>query len=244
MGDFKKHVYVAPDNPQILYEFDYESSDMSAFNSWSVFGGNINRFERLIKDGSDLWNDTGIVSINEYSGYNPTGLVVGKIIVVDFSNTSFPNSVIAATITPLRTSTIMGHVDYWEIYINTNKINAPLPEFIAHEFGHVMGLLDTGFFGLMNGADELTNERPTEDEIFGASVMLGLNHSWNYQLYNTINGNSQHALKCQDCNGYKIDNVGNIILSLCVYGSNGRCTYCGALPGTSINNIDDDYLIE
>ncbi len=244
IGNLTNHVYVSPNNPKILYEFAYESSDMTAFNSWSAFNGNTEAFEQCINAGADIWNNTGIASIEEYNGYNPTGVVVGKIIIADFRNLQYSSGVAAVTITPGNTSATLGHVSYWKIYVNTNRSAAPNPEYIAHEFGHVMGLLDTGFHGIMYGTDLLTRETPTNNEIFGVSVMLGINHSWDYQVYNTVNGNSQHAQKCQDCNGYKIDSDGIIILSLCVYGNNGRCTYCGALPGTSINNDDEDLLIE
>lgn len=151
----------------------------------------------------------------------------------------------------IRTADQNGHVDSWEIAINLNNSYFVDGVTLAHEFGHVIGLVDlynaSNRDNIMFGIDSRNAELPSDNDLFGVNVILGTslhNHNFTYQCYDTVNGNSRHRLFCAECYGYSVDDVGNMILSMCVYGSDNKCTYCGARPGTSINSQIPDLYIE
>ena len=250
-GDPTHHVYVSPSNPEILYSFNQADSDMNDFASWPAFGGNLYDFLTCVQMGARIWTTTGVVEIKKYNGSNnPTNVVVGDIIINNFAtdptispqNRNHPARAVTAE------AFYPNHSSEWKIEVNTNYSGDFEPEYIAHEFGHVIGLNDNAADGyLMYGANVWVPDEPSDYEIEGAKIMLGLcNHTWNeYQIYDTINNSGRHKVRCSKCDGYKVQSsTGNIYLEYCTYDNYDRCTYCLALRGMTINSEKEEVYVE
>ncbi len=102
-----------------------------------------------------------------------------------------------------------GHISTWEIHLNTNidvNMNAVI---VAHELGHVIGLNDLysnhNQNKLMYYSDASTATAPTELDLWGAKVILGIHNTHSFDEYRywgkDTNGNHYHVQYCSDCNG-------------------------------------------
>ncbi len=103
-----------------------------------------------------------------------------------------------------------GHLTGWEISINTAKTLSDVT--LAHELGHVIGLndlySDSNKNKLMYGARMgRTATAPTDSDLWGARVILGLHTTHTFSNYRywgqDSNGNHCHVQYCSDCNGNK-----------------------------------------
>ncbi len=126
-----------------------------------------------------------------------------------------------------------GHFLSWTIDFNSlyfpNSYDGILigKDTVAHELGHVLGLLDlyntSNKNKIMYGLEKTrTVESPQAKDLMGARVITGIHsHSaWNYTYYDRPSSTqTRHKRYCTSCQGFKYLN--------CVYLSN-VCKYCGA----------------
>ena len=147
-----------------------------------------------------------------------------------------------AALTQLICETSTGHQISWIMYINTDSANGtatPLTsKKIAHEFGHVIGLMDIGGSsnsGKLMYSGSLASASLASIEAKGARLILGrhYSHSWEYVFYQTnSSGNNTHRRRCSYCHGIKYNSV-----EACTY-SGGVCTKCGIPQGYSPSGIE------
>ncbi len=115
---------------------------------------------------------------------------------------------------------------------------------LAHEFGHVIGLLDLPDIehinNIMYKAANSPTKTPTQQDLWGAKVVLGIHniHNWVYEYAGTNTYGNLHRAVCSDCGGIKasIDN--------CSYNSNNICVYCGIPYGYQPYNYDTEEYTE
>lgn len=236
-------------NNAIRYYFDYSSSDMDAFNSWRDSNGdlvfeNTNAFESFVNSATNIWTDE-IPQLNfEQVQSSYTNGVVGRITAEVFENNTSAFAV--ATYSPSDIDSD-GHLITWELSVNIKQGREPEEQYIAHEFGHIIGLNDVNnWFCLMTGTADFMESTPRDEEVFAANLILGLHqHTDVGEMYqSTSYGYGQHKLKCSICEGYKVQtpNSQDYRIELCTYGADDRCIVCGAFKGSSINSIEDDLI--
>lgn len=120
-----------------------------------------------------------------------------------------------------------GHYTKWILKINTYY--SPTNAEIAHEFGHIIGLLDLvnskNKNKLMYYERDRTAKAPASIEIAGGRVCVGMHstHTWKYKYYGSVAGN-QHREVCTYCGGVHYGTT-----QPCRYNAQGRCVVCGSI---------------
>lgn len=203
---------------KITYEFDETDPLLT------------DEYKDLVRQGASMWS--GVVSIEESSN-SAVGIITtvnepGEDFIAQFTDYSSDSS---------------GHLEGWAIEINRAKVQSA--KVFAHEFGHVIGLVDlyddSNDNKLMYMAPVQSSATgPTTQDIWGARVITGQHdsHSWNYAYYMTNSTGNTHIGTCTACGGKAA------YFEQCTYNSNNVCTKCGIPYGVQPYALEEEILTE
>lgn len=129
-----------------------------------------------------------------------------------------PTDSAVAIFIPISVNENTGHLTQWAIYINLAYTITP--RVLAHELGHVIGLNDLYKKGnsglLMYGYTSGTATAPTESDLWGAKVILGIHTTHNMNNYRYCgddeNGRHCHVNFCSECNANGLERTSCIYL--------------------------------
>lgn len=174
-------------------------------------------YRNLVNSATSLWANTMTISYNANSTgtistyYDSEDSTIGETVVFAGSN---------------------GHITNWNMHLNRARSELNLVT-IAHEFGHVIGLVDlyvcktsvmsSPYTGLYSDVTELDH--------WGAKVITGVHtsHSWSYRFLKITSSGCMHTTYCTSCSG------NGKTTGYCTYGANNRCTVCNHQKPPSIN---------
>ena len=212
-ADETKHSYIGTDltNPQKVY-FKLDTTDICLTDN----------YKEMVRQAAQMWSSViEIVELPE--GASTTGKNVGIINSVSLAAETY-----IATYTQAITNSD-GHLSSWVITLNRAKnVNAKI---IAHEFGHILGLVDlydnSNNDKLMYHAPALSSaQAPTAQDIIGAKVITGSHsHTWQYKYYKTDSAGNMHRGTCTGCNGTAAS------YERCFYNAQNICRGCGTPYG-------------
>ncbi len=192
------------------------------------FDSSVSQTKRTyVRNGAQMWSS--VATIRESS-------TATSVVHEDDYGTLFIAAVSIDTREDLNSET--GHIVKWTMYLNEyfdfykDGMYAVDSSTTAHEFGHTIGLTDLYLNQnrnkLMCGyEDRRTAAAPTNRDLWGARVILGLHttHSFtNYRYYGIIDDEGYHSKCCSECGGNAVDRTP------CVYSTdneNEMCIYCG-----------------
>ncbi len=157
-----------------------------------------------VRQAASLWSEVAAIS--------ESSTAIGE-----FSSYDDPEDGAAATFAPISRNVATGHLTQW--LIGMNLAYSITTEDIAHEFGHVIGLNDLyddiNDDKLMYYHVSSTATMPTESDVWGARVILGIHTEHTFSAYRywgrDENGNHCHVAYCTGCGGVSATH------SVCVY---------------------------
>ncbi|MBQ4641842.1 MAG: hypothetical protein IJB47_04455 [Oscillospiraceae bacterium] len=181
--------------------------------------------------------DSVVSAANQWSSVVTFQLVeeggTGEITMLELNNG------VAAEAVHLSVNSSSGHTTEWEITLDAlDKYGNPITEIptnvVAHEFGHIIGLMDLyenkNRGKLMYWHEDYIASSPTTSDIWGAKVIIGqhTSHTWGYKYHSTTtSGVNRHVNYCTSCGGFPAQKT----ISNCIYNANNVCRLCGTPAG-------------
>lgn len=133
------------------------------------FSGLSSAYKEMFRDAAEIWESCTSAHITESSS------AVGTVTKENIE--SIAPGCPAITVTPMNVSSPY-HGYTWTIYMNSTRMNELTAVSLAHEIGHVFGLVDlynsSNINKLMHFSEYRTATAPTSSDVKGFNVITGL----------------------------------------------------------------------
>ena len=217
-----QHYYVGGEDVGWIIDEEHHTSGTTITYSFSPTDVFLNdTYKSYVIGGASKWSGTMTI-INKTDGS-------GDGLIRMYHEEADPYS----ALTFYRSFDSNGHLSDWIITMNHAKPISAVT--LAHEFGHVIGLVDLyvtqNTNKIMYGYATRTATMPNELDKWGAKVITGIHtsHTWGYKYHSTtISGTNRHVNLCTACNGFPVQKT----VANCIYNANNICRFCGTPAGS------------